>query len=252
MVKFAVYKDDSLNFSVKEEFIGSWLLMLDQVFKYVNLYNTTSATIGSELARKEIQSYPDPSLREMVVNAFGHLDLSFPSDIKIEFYKDRVEVSSPGSLYRTTMAEVLKGKQSYRNPKLIFVLSKFHYIENYATGIKRTNAAYADVEKKPQYDVTENFFTAILPNVNYLREISNLRGTPQASPQATPQAEMVRFKIIDFCKQAHSTSEIMAVCGFSDRKSFTRKYLKPLIESGEIVLTIPDKPSSPNQKYIKA
>jgi ATP-dependent DNA helicase RecG len=53
VVKFAVYKDDSLNFSVKEEFTGCWLLMLDQVFKYVNLYNTTSATIGKDLARTE-------------------------------------------------------------------------------------------------------------------------------------------------------------------------------------------------------
>ncbi len=108
----------------------------------------------------------------MVVNAFGHMDFSFPSDIKIEFYKDRVEVSSPGSIYRTTLEEVLKGKQSFRNPNLIFVLSKFKYIENYATGIKRTNAAYEESGLKPVYDVTENFFTAILPNVNYNRKSS--------------------------------------------------------------------------------
>ena len=99
----------------------------------------------------------------MVVNAFGHMDFSFPSDIKIEFYKDRVEVSSPGSLYRTTIEEVLKGKQSFRNPNLIYVLSKFNYIENYATGIKRTNAAYETSKEKPIYDVTENFLRQFCP-----------------------------------------------------------------------------------------
>lgn len=133
VVKFAVYKDDSLNFNVKEEFSGSWLLMLDQAFKYASLYNTTSATIGSDLARTDSKSYPDPSLREIIVNAFGHMDFSFPSDIKIEFYNDRVEVSSPGSIFRTTIEEIFKGKQSFRNPNLIYVLSKFEYIENYAT-----------------------------------------------------------------------------------------------------------------------
>lgn len=142
------------------------------MFKYVRVFSNTSAMSGNDLALSEVQSYPDPSLREMIVNAFGHMDFSFPSDIKIEFYKDRVEVSSPGSIYRTTLEEVFKGKQSLSNPNLIFVLSKFRYIENYATGIKRTNAAYADSGLKPVCDVTENFFTAILPNVNYNRKSS--------------------------------------------------------------------------------
>lgn len=78
------------------------------MFKYVRVFSTASAMSGNDLALSEVQSYPDPSLREMIVNAFGHMDFSFPSDIKIEFYKDRVEVSSPGSIYRTTLEEVFK------------------------------------------------------------------------------------------------------------------------------------------------
>ncbi len=142
--------------------------MLDQVLEYVNLYNDTSArVIGNSATRTEVQSYPDPSLREIVVNAFAHFDASFPSDIKIEFYLDRVEIASPGALYRTTMKEVLSGRQSFRNPNLVYVLNKFNYIENYATGLKKTLAAYAPYDKKPKYESTDHFFVVTLPNVNY-------------------------------------------------------------------------------------
>ena len=157
-----------MDFAVKKEFTGSWIAMLDQVLEYVNLYNDTSArVIGNSATRTEVQSYPDPSLREIVVNAFAHFDASFPSDIKIEFYPDRVEIASPGALYRTTMKEVLSGRQSFRNPNLVYVLNKFNYIENYATGLKKTLAAYAPYEIKPKYESTDHFFVVTLPNVNY-------------------------------------------------------------------------------------
>ncbi len=168
IVKFAVYKNRQMDFAVKKEFSGSWIAMLDQVLDYVNIYNDTSArVIGNSPTRTEVQSYPDPSLREIVVNAFAHFDPSFPSDIKIEFYPDRVEIGSPGALYRTTMKEVLKGRQSFRNPNLVYVLNKFDYIENYATGLKKTADAYAKYDKKPSFDPTDNFFIVTLPNVNY-------------------------------------------------------------------------------------
>ena len=42
--------------------------------------------------------------------------------------------------------------------------------------------------------------------------------------------------------------EIAAMLGYKDKRS-VRKLLNPLIESGRIAMTIPDKPNSRNQKY---
>ena len=174
IVKFAVYKNKGMDFAVKKEFSGSWIAMLDQVLEYVNLYNDTSArVIGSSATRTEVQSYPDPSLREIVVNAFAHFDAGFPSDVKIEFYPDRVEIASPGALYRTTMKEVLSGRQSFRNPNLVYVLNKFNYIENYATGLKKTLTAYAPYAVSPKYESTEHFFVVTLPNVKWTGETAD-------------------------------------------------------------------------------
>ena len=59
------------------------------------------------------------------------------------------------------------GVQTYRNERLVHILDKLGYIENFGTGIPRTMAAYQGYALKPQFYSSENFFVATLPNVNY-------------------------------------------------------------------------------------
>ena len=40
--------------------------------------------------------------------------------------------------------------------------------------------------------------------------------------------------------------------GFSSKRQFNERYMKPLLESRRLVMTIPEKPKSKNQKYVKA
>ena len=70
---------------------------------------------------------------------------------------------------------------------------------------------------------------------------ANLGDTPQVTPQV---------KIIAFCSEPRSKAEIANHCGFKDIKHFTARYLKPLLESGQLRMTAPDKPNSSKQKYI--
>ena len=42
----------------------------------------------------------------------------------------------------------------------------------------------------------------------------------------------------------------MALTGRSDRSKFRNQVIKPLIEAGWIEMTIPDKPTSRNQRYV--
>ncbi len=48
-----------------------------------------------------------------------------------------------------------------------------------------------------------------------------------------------------------SASEIMGLLGMKSRVSFRQNYLQPAIEAGLIGLTVPDKPTSSNQRYFK-
>lgn len=59
-----------------------------------------------------------------------------------------------------------------------------------------------------------------------------------------------REKILAFCSSPHSKTEIAEHCGYKNTKGFTARYLKPLLESGQLQMTIPGKPNSRSQKYV--
>ena len=56
---------------------------------------------------------------------------------------------------------------------------------------------------------------------------------------------------LEFCKeQPRTTKEIMLYLGLRDRRNFYLKYMRPLLDSERLKMTIPDKPNTKNQKYI--
>lgn len=95
------------------------------------------------------------------------------SNIKVEFYKDKAKITSPGGLYKTTLENVLKGVQTYRNERLVHLLDKLGLIENYGTGIARTLNAYKGTGREPEFYDSENFFIVYLPNLNYRDQIND-------------------------------------------------------------------------------
>ena len=63
--------------------------------------------------------------------------------------------------------------------------------------------------------------------------------------------EQVIKRILDYCSVPRTRTELQELAKISGRKAFVEKYLKPLQASGKLVMTVPDKPNSRNQKYVK-
>ena len=70
----------------------------------------------------------------------------------------------------------------------------------------------------------------------------------QDGTQLVPSVENID-KLIVFCTEARSFGEMLAFMGLNDRTKFRRKYIRPLLETGILEQTIPEKPNSQNQKY---
>ncbi|WP_048103002.1 Fic family protein [Methanosarcina barkeri] len=55
--------------------------------------------------------------------------------------------------------------------------------------------------------------------------------------------------LLKYCIEPRSREEIQNFMGLKDRKHLRLEILNPLIQEGKLLLTIPEKPTSPNQKY---
>lgn len=99
----------------------------------------------------------------------------------------------------------------------------------------------------PQF-VEGDVFKTVIP----LNKTATMKSGPKASDQVSDQVgrDAVVEKILEFCKTARTKKEISEHIGYKNLTYMTRTYIKPLLESGKLAYTIPEKPQSRLQKYI--
>lgn len=165
----AVYQGmDRDIFRSKKEYDGSIIIQIDKVLEYFDLCNEVRVIIDGSPMRQEILSYNKRAARECILNCYCHRDYSRKSNIKIEFFNDRCEILSPGGFYDgLTLEDALNGLQSFRNEKLVKLLFKLGYIENYASGLTRVFNKYKRVNLVPEIRTSLTFFKITLPNINF-------------------------------------------------------------------------------------
>ena len=62
---------------------------------------------------------------------------------------------------------------------------------------------------------------------------------------------VVLNEILQICqKEPQSIKQIMERLDYKSSKTFKKYYIKPLLEEGKLKMTLPEKPTSKNQKYI--
>ena len=141
-----------------------------------------------------------------------------------------------------------------KNPPIAKVFREVSLADELGSGMRNTykyTKLYSGGE--PQF-IEGDLFRTIIP----LKPVATAKVGPDVSDQVSDHDSDqvndhdVAVKILSFCNVPRTKKEICEHFGYSNLTYFTRSYLTPLIESGKIKMTIPDKPKSRNQKYIKA
>ena len=88
------------------------------------------------------------------------------------------------------------------------------------------------------------------PEAGQATEQAAEQAAEQATEQAAGQAEREE-RILAFCAKPRTREEIQTYIGITHREHFRANILMPLVKSGRLRMTIPGKPSSPNQKYVR-
>jgi ATP-dependent DNA helicase RecG len=164
MVRFG---NTTSEFIERKTVVGkSILLQYEEAMEmFLRWYPEIEKIVG--VKRIKQQPIPYEAFREGVANAIAHRDYMLNSQIKIEMYDNRIEITSPGGLPSgITKENYLKDNLSVaRNIVISQVLYTLGIIEKFGTGIKRMNDAYLGYDKKPVYVIKDNFIKVILPNI---------------------------------------------------------------------------------------
>lgn len=229
-------------------FEGRILQIVKQSIDFVRDQIKEHTYLGREGKFVTESEYPEFAWKEIIVNAIAHRDYSIKgTDIQIKMFDDHFTVESPGTLPGIVRISNMRQVHFSRNPKIAEVLHEYEYVREYGEGVDRL---YNEMKEaglpSPEYYMEAFMLHATLKNRKYVEHVMN---TTQVATQVATQVD-ISDKITAYCKEPRKKSEIMAYCGYKNAKSFTKKYLKPLMDQGLITMTIPDKPNSQNQRYI--
>ncbi len=246
--------DDALD---DKEYEGNLIYLLNSGSEFIR-NNSKVRFVKKAQYRVDKPDYAERAVTEALVNALIHRDyIVLGSEIHIDMFDDRVEITSPGGMFgggSIQEYDIYSIRSMRRNPVIADLFHRMKYMERRGSGLRKI---VSETEKlpgyteayKPEFSSTATDFRVILKNVNY-----NLEGDAhQVIHQVTHQVielSTVSKQILTFCTTPKSKKELAVFCGFKDLRNFTLKYINPLLESGQLEMTIPDKPKSRNQKYI--
>ena len=219
-------------------FNGNIISAINYVMEFVTQrMNHSMIKLGD--TRKNIDAYPQRALFEGVINAVAHRDYFLDgTQIQVDMFKDRLEISSPGSFYRGEKlgkTYELSGIISKRRNSLIAsVLVSCNVMEAAGTGFDKIVEEYKGENEthRPYIYSSSDHFTLVLPDLTYMDGVED-SSTPILTFVPVADGTDLDDKVLSFCYyQAHKVSEIAEHLGISDSTYLRKQVLGNLEKQG--------------------
>ena len=261
--------DEGQRFDDNKRIEGNISEMYEETMAFLNRNMKVKVIIDETGLRTDITQYPKDALREAISNMLIHRDYSqFKTGAYsiVTVYKDRIEFRNVGNLYGSNTIELLETRKAMevRNETIVKLLETLGgIIENRHTGIftmqkKMKEANLPEpIFSNEREDFVVTFYNGEYPELYPIELLKNEKTLDKKTldkktlDKKTLDKKVLKFnQILEFCKEPKSITEIMLYLGYKSNKTLKRIYIKPLLETGKLIMTIPDKPTSKNQKYI--
>jgi predicted HTH transcriptional regulator len=189
--------------------------------------------------RINIEAYPERALFEGIINAIAHRDYYLDgTQIQLDMFKDRLEISSPGSFYRGEKIGKtydLTGIISKRRNELISsILVACNVMESAGTGFDKITEEYenANESHKPYIYSSSDHFTLVLPDLTYIEGVTDNKYPDLIIPPIKNGTEHDE-KVLSFCYyHARKVSEIADYLGMADSSYLRKQVLENLVSNG--------------------
>lgn len=141
-----------------KEYTGSIIALLDNAETFIKNNSKNQWTIKG-MMREEKTDYPREAVREALVNAIIHRDYQIiGSEIHVDMYDDRLEISSPGGMITGSKVQdldLMKIPSIRRNNVISDLFSRLHLMERRGSGITRILRTYENFEKSQYFSLIQ-------------------------------------------------------------------------------------------------
>ena len=215
--------------------------MLQEAIQFVKRNMKTRTIIDSKTGKREDRTdYPILAIREAIINALVHRDYSIHSEgmpIQLIMFEDRLEIHNPGGIYgRIRIDQLGKVQPDTRNPVLASALEVLDVTENRYSGIQTIRMEMNRYGlKPPQFSDERGSF------------IVKLYKTPETVEVKTEDEDVKNLLL--FCRTPRTRKESCEYLGLTSVTYAIQSRVLPLVETGQIKMSIPEKPKSPKQLF---
>lgn len=275
-------KDVSSEVENEIQLEGNYCELLPRLESLLELSVIKKKPVFVSMLREEmVSNFPYTAIRELVMNACMHRDLQSNMPLRLYEFAHHLEITNAGGLYGNARPENFPTINDYRNPLIASAMKTMGYVNMFNRGVGQVQTDLKE-NGNPQAEFVVNLITAFRVNVrdvanNVVKiqkvaslgqkvaasDLSQVVPSPvlslsQALSQALSQVcPNMFFKYMDDAtavlnaleKNTLPASIMMKMVNEKNRNRFKRNILSHLIESGLIVPTLTETPSSPKQRY---
>ena len=231
----------------KQEYLHAFAMVREAIAWLDRTLPLSARFPKGAINREDRLPVPAEALREIVINAVIHRDVSNPSSyVAIAVFDDRIEIHSIGGFPTGIRAELLSQEHRSipRNPLIAGAFHRTGAIEVWGRGTNRV------IEACRAYGIAEPRFSEDSGAVTVTFRAEVVAGAP-GRDQAGTKLGLSRdqVQVLELTEEPRALPELMAPSGRTNRTKFRDQVLAPLLDAGLVEMTVPDKPRSPKQQY---
>ena len=191
-------------------------------------------------------SLRDKIFREAISNLLIHREFSNPFPAKLVVEKDRVYIENGNKPHGNGMIDPENFSPYPKNPKIAKFFKEIGWVDELGSGVRniyKYNKIYSGAD--PEF-IEGDVFKTIIPLISTTSEHDEHDGEHDGEHD---EIQDTTARLLEFCKEPKTRAEIQEFLDIKSRRYISQKILNPLINGGLLKMTLPNKPTSKNQKY---
>lgn len=196
----------------------------------------------------------DKLFREIVSNLLVHREFSHPFPAKLVIEKDRVYAENSNKPHQLGTIDPYDFSPYPKNPTIAKFFKEIGRVDELGSGVRNTTKYTKIYSGATPLFIEGDIFQTIIPLTSSGEASGQVSGEASGEAKetilgylATLTSQQVR--VIKFCQIPRTRQEIQSHLAITSSRYVREQILRPMIEKQLLLMSLPEKPTSPKQTY---